>query len=144
MAKVKVNRKLIVTKRTREGNTLPYEAYETIPLDMLVHGETDKGTRLALAKYKNSQKFYLRDVYEAGEPSWPYGGVTVWSEADQYLISCYLDSVSIHPTNFIKRRTKKNIKRVDLPEERNTLLTTKSKPKKSKKVKKVSESGDFF
>jgi len=64
---------------------------------------TPIGTRVLVAKYPDFYKMYLYAYHQAGEKSWPVGGVRIWNEAFGQVQAFHFESVAIHPEGGMKR-----------------------------------------
>lgn len=58
---------------------------------------TEKGTRVLVAKYPDFYKIYFHSYIHPGTKSFPRGGIKVWNANQDQMQCFYFESVAIHP-----------------------------------------------
>jgi hypothetical protein len=73
--------------------------FSNVPHDLYVDKFTPHGTRVIVAKFPDSFKFYLKAYHEAGEQGFPHGGVTLFNAIEGRNETHALESITRHPTD---------------------------------------------
>lgn len=60
--------------------------------------DTEKGTRVLVARYPDFYKIYFFRYIPVGSTSYPRGGVKVFNATEDQFQCFYYESVAIHPT----------------------------------------------
>lgn len=134
----KVNRKLSLIKKIKSSDedrvSLPYDAFESIPTDMILTEDTPRGTICLVAGRPRSDKFLFREYRTKQSKMFPYGGYILWDCKHDQEYCCYFDCACIHPDVFKKTRKKSVTKRVSA--KKSSKKSTKSAVTKRKITKK--------
>jgi hypothetical protein len=78
-------------------STLEHDIFLGVPFDKLITKFTERGMRVAVAKYPAFYKIYLLKYIEAGLESYPRGGIKVYNATQDQTQSFYYESVAVHP-----------------------------------------------
>jgi len=72
--------------------------FRNIPVDKRVTAITERGCRVAVAKYPSFYKIYFIKYMVMDSRNYPLGGIKVYNQTYDQVQSFYYDSVAIHPT----------------------------------------------
>lgn len=105
-----------VTRVINPSSGLSLDVYINVDSDHRVDKLTPKGTRILVARYPDFYKIYLYKTHSAGDPHFPYGGVTAYNTTYEMFQCFSYESVAIHPDGE-SYRFRSDIAKDDMTEE---------------------------
>jgi hypothetical protein len=79
-----------------------HEVFVDVEEYQKVTKDTERGTRVLVARYPDFYKIYFSRYIPIGSDSYPRGGVIVYNFTDGQYQSFYFESVAIHPNQKTK------------------------------------------
>lgn len=78
-------------------SSISHHVFINVTEHQKVTENTEKGTRILVARYPDFYKIYLFQYMLPGTPGYPRGGVRAWNLNEEQMQCFYFESVALHP-----------------------------------------------